>query len=141
MAVSLPYDVIKAIEDAVPQREQAEKVVRAIEQSLCAIRKEAQEREALVKVQVEDAVKEGLKDELASKEDLAKLEQRLEARIVRIEEALKHTATREEMEVIKSEIREIRFLLKVVIAVILAGFTLFNPGFIQIIKAIIGMFG
>ena len=73
MAVSLPYDVIKAIEDAVPQSEQAEKVIRAIEQSLCAIRKEAQDREALVKAQVEEAVKEGLKDELASKEDLARM--------------------------------------------------------------------
>ena len=55
MAVSLPYNVIKAIEDAVPQSEQAEKVIRAIEQSLCAIRKEAQDREALVKAQVEEA--------------------------------------------------------------------------------------
>ena len=62
MAVSLPYDVIKAIEEAIPQKEQAEKVVKAIEQSLCAIKKEAQEREAVVRVQVERAVKEGLRD-------------------------------------------------------------------------------
>ena len=45
MAISIPYDVIKAIEEAVPDNEKAEKVVKAIEQSLCAIRKEAQERE------------------------------------------------------------------------------------------------
>ena len=138
MAVSLPYDVIKAIEDAVPQSEQAEKVIRAIEQSLCAIRKEAQDREALVKAQVEEAVKEGLKDELASKEDLALLRAELKEEIAQIKEALKHTATREEMETLKSEIREIRILLKVVIGIILAGFTIFNPGFMQTIKVILG---
>ncbi len=129
MAVSLPYDVIKAIEDAIPQREQAEKVVRAIEQSLYAIRKEAQEREVVVKVQVEEAVKEGLKDELPSKEDVA----RLEARIVRIEEALKHTATKEEMV-------KVQLLLKVAIGLMLAGFTLFNPGFQAFVKALIALF-
>ena len=148
MAVSLPYDVIKAIEEAIPRREQAEKVVRAIEQSLCAIRKEAQEREAVIKVQVGEAVKEGLKDELASKEDLALL--RAEFReeigcvreeIAQIKEALNHTATKEELEALRSEMREVRLLLKVVIGIILAGFTIFNPGFIQTIKTIIGLFG
>ena len=134
MAVSLPYDVIKAIEDAVPQSEQAEKVIRAIESSLCAIRKEAQDREALVKAQVEEAVKEGLKDELASKEDLALLRAELKEEIAQIKEALKHTATREELV-------KVHLLLKVVLGVMLAGFTLFNPGFVQTVKALIGLFG
>ena len=129
MAVSLPYDVIKAIEEAVPDNERAEKVVRAIEQSLCAIRKEAQERETVVKVQVEEAVTEGLKDELPSKEDVA----RLESRIIRVEEALKHTATKEEM-------IKVQLLLKVAIGLMLTGFTLFNPGFQAFVKAIIALF-
>ena len=137
MAVSLPYDVIKAIEEAIPQREQAEKVVRAIEQSLCAIRKEAQERETVVKVQVEEAVKEGLKDELSTKEDLARLESRLESRIVRIEEALKHMATKEDLIHLESRM-ERRFLLLLV--VMLAGFTIFNPGFQAFVKAIVALF-
>ncbi len=131
MAVSLPYDVMKAIEEAVPQKEQAEKVIRAIEQSLCAIRKEAQDRETVVKVQVEEAVKEGLKDELPTKEDMARLEARLESRIARIEEALKHTATREDLLRLESKM-ERRFLL--LLAITLAGFTLFNPGFQAFVK-------
>jgi len=84
---------------------------------------------------------EGLKDELASKEDLALLRAELKEEIAQIKEALKHTATREELEAVKSEIREIRLLLKVVLGVMLAGFTLFNPGFVQTIKALIGLFG
>ena len=138
MAVSLPYDVIKAIEDAVPQREQTEKVIRAIESSLCAIRKEAKDREALVKAQVEEAVKEGLMDELASKEDLARLGSRLESKIARIEEALKHTATKEDLIRLEYEM-ERRFLI--LLGVMIAGFTLFNPGFIQTVKAILSFIG
>ena len=129
MAVSLPYNVIKAIEDAVPQSEQAEKVIRAIEQSLCAIRKEAQDREAMVKAQVEEAVKAGLKDELASKEDLALLRAELKVDI----SALKEEFLRLEYKM------ERRFLI--LLGVMLAGFTLFNPGFIQTIKVIVGLFG
>ena len=87
---------------------------------------------------MEEAVKEGLKDELASKEDLAHMESRLESRIARIEEALKHTATKEDL--IRLEYKmERRFLI--LLGVMIAGFTLFNPGFIQIVKAILSFTG
>ena len=110
MAVSLPYDVIKAIEEAVPQKDQAEKVVRAIEQSLCAIRKEAQERETVVKVQVEDAIRGRLKEELVTRAEF------------------------------REEIVKVQLLLKVSIALMLAGFTLFNPGFQAFVKALVALF-
>ncbi len=137
MAVSLPYDVIKAIEEAIPQKEQAEKVVRAIEQSLCAIRKEAQERETVVKVQVEEAVREGLKDELVTKGDLKEEIGSLKEETAQIKEALKYTATREDLLRLEHNM-ERRYL--VLLVVMLAGFTIFNPGFQSFIKALVTLF-
>ena len=137
MAVSLPYDVIKAIEEAIPQKEQAEKVVRAIEQSLCAIRKEAQERETVVKVQVEEAVREGLKDELVTKGDFKEEMGSLKEETAQIKEALKYTATREDLLRLEHNM-ERRYL--VLLVVMLAGFTIFNPGFQSFIKALVTLF-
>ncbi len=137
MAVSLPYDVIKAIEEAIPQKEQAEKVVRAIEQSLCAIRKEAQERETVVKVQVEETVREGLKDELVTKGDFKEEIGSLKEETAQIKEALKYTATREDLLRLEHNM-ERRYL--VLLVVMLAGFTIFNPGFQSFIKALVTLF-
>ncbi len=132
MAVSLPYDVIKAIEEAIPQREQAEKVIKAIEQSLCAIRKEAQEREAVVKVQVEETVKKGLKDELVTKgefkEEIGSLKVEFKEEIHSLREYLIRLESKMER----------RFLI--LFALMLAGFTIFNPGFQSFIKALVTLF-
>ena len=65
-----------------------------------------------------------------TKADLAEIMARME----RIEEALKHTASRED--IIRLEI-----WLKVLAGIMLAGFTLFNPGFHLVLKAIIAYIG
>jgi len=128
--MALPYDVIKAIEEAVSDPKKAERVIRAIEESLGAIREEARAQKEVVKAEV----REELAQEVASKADIA-----------RIEEALSHVATKEELARLEAKF-EARFVrleiwLKVLAGIMLAGFTLFNPGFHQVLKAIIAYIG
>ncbi len=118
MGMPLPYDVVKAIEEAVPDREKAEKVIRAIEEGLGAVREEAKAQKEVVKAEL----KEELTKELVTKADLeaavARLEAKVEARFVRLE-----------------------IWLKVLAGIMLAGFTLFNPGFHKVVKIIITSIG
>ncbi len=112
--MALPYDVVKVIEEAIPDRERAERVIRAIEEGLGAIREEAKAQKEVVKAEV----KEELTRELVTKADLeaaiANLKAEFEARFVRLE-----------------------IWLKVLAGIMLAGFTLFNPGFHEVLKAVI----
>ena len=79
----------------------------------------------VVKLQVEEAVKEGLKDELVTKAEFKE-------EIAQVKEALKHTATKEEMV-------KVQLLLKVAIGVMFAGFTIFNPDFRSFVETVIGL--
>ncbi len=126
MGMALPYEVIKVIEEAVQDKAKAEKVIRALEEGLGAIREEAKAQKQVVKAEL----KEELAKEVASKADIA-----------RIEEALSHLATKEELARLEGEIKLIRVWLKVLAGIMLAGFTLFNPGFHQVIKFIIAHIG
>ena len=124
--MALPYEVIKVIEEAIQDKAKAEKVIRALEEGLGAIREEAKAQKQVVKAEL----KEELAKEVASKADIA-----------RIEEALSHLATKEELARLEGEIKLIRVWLKVLAGIMLAGFTLFNPGFHQVIKFIIAHIG
>jgi len=135
--MALPYDVVKVIEEAVPDPERAEKVIRAIEEGLGAVREEARAQKEVIKAEL----KEELAKEVASKADIA-----------RIEEAISHLATKEELARLEARL-EARFAqtevrlgrleiwLKILAAIMLAGFTIFNPGFHQVLKAIIAYIG
>ena len=128
--MALPYDVVRVIEEAIPDRERAEKVIRALEEGLGAVREEARAQKEVVKAEI----KEELAQEVASKADIA-----------RIEEAISHLATKEELARLEAKF-EARFVrleiwLKVLAGIMLAGFTLFNPGFHQVLKAIIAYIG
>ena len=128
--MALPYEVIKVIEEAIQDKAKAEKVIRALEEGLGAIREEAKAQKQVVKAEL----KEELAKEVASKADIA-----------RIEEALSHLATKEELARLEAKF-EARFVrleiwLKVLAGIMLAGFTLFNPGFHQVIKFIIAHIG
>ncbi len=116
--MALPYDVVRAIEEAIPDRERAEKVIRALEEGLGAVREEAKAQKEVVKAEI----KEELTRELVTKADLeaavASLRAEFEARFVRLE-----------------------IWLKILAGIMLAGFTLFNPGFHQVLKAIIAYIG
>ena len=118
MGMALPYDVVRAIEEAIPDRERAEKVIRALEEGLGAVREEAKAQKEVVKAEI----KEELTRELVTKADLeaavASLRAEFEARFVRLE-----------------------IWLKILAGIMLAGFTLFNPGFHQVLKAIIAYIG
>ena len=124
--MALPYEVIRVIEEAVQDPEKAARVIRAIEEGLGAIRKEALAQKEVVKAELKDE----LTKELATKADLAEILARLE----RMEEALRHTASRED--VIRLEI-----WLKVLAGIMLAGFTIFNPGFQQFIRTLFTSLG
>jgi len=124
--MALPYEVVKVIEEAVQDPEKAAKVIRAIEEGLGAVREEAKAQKEVVKAEL----KEELTKELATKTDIA-----------RIEEALSHLATKEELARLEGEIKLIRVWLKVIVGVMIAGFTLFNPGFHQFLKVILSSIG
>ncbi len=137
MGMALPYEVVKVIEEAVQDPEKAAKVIRAIEEGLGVVREEAKAQKEVVKAEL----KEELTKELATKADLAELI----ARIERIEEALSHTATKEELARLEAKF-EARFVrlevwLKVIVGVMIASFTLFNPGFHQFLKVILSSMG
>jgi len=121
MGIALPYDVIKAIEEAVSDPKRAEKVIRAIEESLGTIREEARAQKEVVKAEV----REELTKELVTKADLAEFKGEVKEELARLE----------------GEIKLIRVWLKVLAGIMLAGFTLFNPGFHQVLKAIITYIG
>ena len=74
---------------------------------------------------VKAELKEELTKELATKADIAVLRGEF----------------REEMARLEGEIKIIRIWLKVIVGIMLAGFTLFNPGFHQVLKAIIAYIG
>ncbi len=128
MGMALPYDVVKVIEEAIPDRERAEKVIRALEEGLGAVREEAKAQKEVVKAEI----KEELTRELVTKADLAELKNELNLEIASV---------REDMARLEGEIRLVRVWLKVLAGIMLAGFTLFNPGFHQVLKTIIAHIG
>jgi len=123
--MALPYDVVRVIEEAIPDRERAEKVIRALEEGLGAVREEAKAQKEVVKAEI----KEELTRELVTKADFAELKGEMREELARLEA--------------KFEARFVRLeiWLKVLAAIMLAGFTLFNPGFHQVLKAIIAYIG
>ncbi len=128
--MALPYEVVKVIEEAVQDPEKAAKVIRAIEEGLGVVREEAKAQKEVIKAEL----KEELTKELATKADIA-----------RIEEALSHLATKEKLARLEAKF-EARFVrleiwLKVIVGVMIAGFTLFNPGFHQFLRIIFSTIG
>ncbi len=121
MGMALPYEVVKVIEEAVQDPEKAAKVIRAIEEGLGVVREEAKAQKEVVKAEL----KEELTKELATKADIAVLRGEF----------------REEMACLEGEIKIIRLWLKVMVGVMIAGFTLFNPGFHQFLKVILSSIG
>ncbi len=125
MGMALPYEVVKVIEEAVQDPEKAAKVIRAIEEGLGAVREEAKAQKEVVKAELKDELTRELvtKADLEilrreMREEMARLEAKFEARFVRLE-----------------------IWLKVIVGVMIAGFTLFNPGFHQFLRIIFSTIG
>ena len=136
MGVALPYDVVKTIEEAVQDPEKAEKLIRAIEEGLGAVREEARAQKEVVKAELKDE----LAKELVTKADLAEVKAELKNEL-----HLEIASVREEMARLEAKF-EARFVrleiwLKVIVGVMVAGFTLFNPGFHQFLKVILSSIG
>ncbi len=125
MGMALPYEVVKVIEEAVQDPEKAAKVIRAIEEGLGAVREEARAQKEVVKAEL----KEELTKELVTKADL-------EAAIARLEAKFENRFSEIEARFVRLEI-----WLKVMVGVMIAGFTLFNPGFHQFLKVILSSIG
>ncbi len=130
--MALPYDVVRVIEEAIPDRDRAEKVIRALEEGLGAVREEAKAQKEVVKAEI----KEELTKELVTKADLAELRGEMREELARLEAKFEARFGEMEARFVKLEI-----WLKVLAAIMLAGFTLFNPGFHQVLKAIISYIG
>jgi hypothetical protein len=94
-------------------------VAKAIEKSLEVIDKKAEERKVLIKAELKDE----LRKELATKEDIALVRQEIET-------------VRQEL---KGEIRELRAYMKFMIFLIVFGFTFFNPQFYELVKSLISL--
>ncbi len=130
--MALPYDVVRVIEEAIPDRDRAEKVIRALEEGLGAVREEAKAQKEVVKAEI----KEELTKELVTKADLVELRGEMREELARLEAKFEARFGEMEARFVKLEI-----WLKVLAAIMLAGFTLFNPGFHQVLKAIISYIG
>ncbi len=109
-------------------REKAARVIRAIEEGLGAIREEARAQKEVVKAELKDE----LTKELVTKADLAELKNELNLEIASV---------REDLARMEGEIKLVRVWLKVLAGIMLAGFTIFNPGFHQAIRAIFTAIG
>lgn len=127
MAYSLPIEVYEAIRKAVKDEKTAKEVVKAIENSLKVIEEKAREQKVIVKAELRDE----LRKELATKEDIALVRQEIETVRQEIE------TVRQEL---KGEIRELRAYMRFTIFLILFGFTFFNPQFYELVKSLISLF-
>ncbi len=137
--MALPYEVVKVIEEAVQDPEKAAKVIRAIEEGLGAVREEAKAQKEVVKAELKDE----LTKELATKADLAELKNELNLEISSVREEMARLEAKFENRFSEIEARFVRLeiWLKVIVGVMIAGFTLFNPGFHQFLKIILSSIG
>jgi len=130
MGYALPIEVYDAIKKVVKDEKTAREIARAIEEGLEAIEEKAKKEKVVLKAEIKDE----LRKELASKEDIALLEQKIET--VRQELKGEIEAVRHE---IKGEIRELRAYMKFIIVIMLLGFTFLNPQFYDFLKMVLGM--
>ena len=91
------------------------------------IEEKAREQKVIVKAELRDE----LRKELATKEDIALVRQEIETVRQEIE------TVRQEL---KGEIRELRAYMRFTIFLILFGFTFFNPQFYELVKSLISLF-
>jgi len=119
MGYALPIEVYDAIKKVVKDEKTAREIARAIEEGLEAIEEKAKKEKVVLKAEIKDE----LRKELASKEDIALLEQKIET-------------VRQEL---KGEIRELRAYMKFIIVIMLLGFTFLNPQFYDFLKMVLGM--
>ena len=113
MGYALPVEVYEAIRKAVKDDNTAKEVAKAIEKSFEAIENKAKEQKTIIKAELKDE----LRKELATKEDIVLLQQEIEA-------------TR----------REFKIYMKFITLLIVVGFTLFSPQFYDLVKSLISLF-
>lgn len=129
MAYSIPRDVFLLLEAAFNQdREKAEVFAKAIEGSIQAIERQADERITDKKEAIKVELYNELRTELATKEFV-----RAEINEVRAE----ISQVRAEIVGIRAELKQNAFLLKILIGIAVFGLTLFNPAFVKLVELVI----
>ena len=129
MAYSIPRDVFLLLEAAFNQdREKAEVFAKAIEGSIQAIERQADERITDKKEAIKAELYNELRTELATKEFV-----RAEINEVRAE----ISQVRAEIVGIRAELKQNAFLLKILIGIAVFGLTLFNPAFVKLVELVI----
>ncbi len=107
----LSYEVYKILEEELG-KEKADKVARVLEESLKVIKGKAKEQKPILKAE--------LKEELTKK-----LVTKAELQLVKLE--------------LGKKIDRLEVYLKVLIWLVILGFTLLNPAFLDLIKSIFGL--
>ncbi len=123
MAYAVPIEVYEAIKKVIKDEKLAQEVVKTIEKSLETIENKAREEKVVLKAEIKDE----LRKELATKEDIALLEEKMQS-------------IRQEMQTIREELRgeikELRVYIKFLIIFLVVFLTLLNPQFYEAIKTI-----
>ena len=121
MSYSIPRDVFLLLEAAFNNdREKAEVFAKAIEGSIQAIEKQADERITHKKKMLKSELYNELRAELATKE------------FVRAEIG----EVRAEISDVRAELKQNSLLLKILIGIAVFGLTLFNPAFVKLVELI-----
>lgn len=132
--IAVDYELIKLLEDELG-KEKAEKVVKIIDKALENLETRVQEQKPILKAEI----KEELLRELATKYDIQIIKLEIENTKKEVQQEI--NIHRKETENIKIElekkIEKIEIYLKVLIGLAILGFTIFNPGFLEIIKSIV----
>ena len=137
MAYALPADIYSVLLDVIGDRREVEKVADAIGRSIEQIAERADEARETVRHQVY----EDLRKELATKDFVRAEHARLQVDFEQLRADFERMRAnfeqlRAEFEQLRGEAREIKLLLKVLIALVIVGLTVLNPAFIEVIRSL-----
>ena len=152
MAYSLPHDLFILLEEAFNQdRNKAQVFGKAIESSIQAIEREAEQLITDRKEILKSELYNELRTELATKEfvraEINEVKEVLRAEINEVKEVLRVEINeikvslkaeinqlRLEVATLRSELKQVTLLLKVLIGLTVFGLTLFNPAFVKLVE-------
>ena len=118
-------------------KEEAKEAIELVGKAIETVREEAKAQKPVLKAEI----REELRKELATKEDVAILDQKMETVYKELDQKIE--TVRQEIETVrqelKGEIRELRVYMKFTIIIVVIGITVLNPNFTELVKSIISM--
>ena len=133
---TIPLELYELFEEKLG-KEKAKEAIELVKEALETVEKKAKEQKTVVKAELKDE----LRKELATKEDIAILDQKMETVYKELDQKIE--TVRQEIETVrqelKGEIRELRVYMKFTIIIVVIGITVLNPNFTELVKSIISM--